>query len=163
MIVACDPGLTGAFALRVSDDTLQVVDMPTYIRMVGKAKRPTIDDEAVIELVRGFAVMGATHLVIEKVQGLPRQSAPAAFSFGYGYAVILTAARMSGLAVETVPPAQWKQAMRVPSDKKQSRARASDLLPAHKHLWPLAKHDGRAEAAMLALWGANTLAKRGGA
>ena len=53
-----------------------------------------------------------------------------------------------------VPPQVWKRRFNLTSDKDASRARASELLPAHAHLWPLKEHDGRAEAALLALYGA---------
>jgi hypothetical protein len=34
-----------------------------------------------------------------------------------------------------------------------ARARATQLLPAAAHRWPLVKHDGRAEAALIAYYG----------
>jgi hypothetical protein len=45
----------------------------------------------------------------------------------------------------------------VPKAKDGARARASQLLPAGVQLWPLVKHDGRAEAALLALYGVRQL------
>jgi hypothetical protein len=41
----------------------------------------------------------------------------------------------------------------VPAEKDGARARASQLLPQHAGHWPLKKHDGRAEAALIALYG----------
>jgi hypothetical protein len=40
---------------------------------------------------------------------------------------------------------------------RRSARRASELLPRFAGLWPLVKHDGRAEAALLALYGAREL------
>ena len=99
--------------------------------------------------------VGCTALYIEDVSGVPGQSGPAAFNFGYGVGVVRTAALAAGIAVKPVHPSVWKRQMKVPSGPKKSkavRALASDLLPAWAHLWPLEKHDGRAEAALLALW-----------
>ncbi|MBC7907617.1 MAG: hypothetical protein H7Y60_12860 [Rhodospirillaceae bacterium] len=42
----------------------------------------------------------------------------------------------------------------LPADKDGARARASQLLPAHAGLWCRAKYDGRAEAALIAYYGA---------
>jgi hypothetical protein len=143
MILACDPGLSGAFFWRGD-----VADMPTY----AKDKRRCIDERGVFALVEDYRDAGAVRLVIEDVHGAPGQSAPAAFNFGYGVGIIIGAAIAAGLELERVAPQVWKRALKVPADKRASRARASELLPAFSHLWPLAKHDGRAEAAMLALY-----------
>jgi len=161
IVVACDPGLTGAFALYDTEaGTLAVHDTPTLKQSVGRNKdRAVLDHEAVINLLTGFQMLGATHFVIEHVQGLPGQSAPAAFNFAGAYFVPLMAARMLGYTIERVKPEIWKARLRVPKDKNgtASRNRASEMLPAHKHMWPLVKHDGRAEAALIAVWAAQTL------
>jgi hypothetical protein len=39
-----------------------------------------------------------------------------------------------------------------PAGKDGARARASQLIPSAAHHWPLKKHDGRAEAALLAFY-----------
>lgn len=159
IVVTCDPGLSGALCLYDTKlGSLRVHDMPTVERVVGKAaKRQVIDEEGVLDLLTGFQLLGATRFVIEQVQGLPRQSAPAAFNFGYGYATVLTTARCLGYEVERVRPEVWKAKLRVPADKNGARGRASEMLPTHKHLWPLKKHDGRAEAALLAVWAEQVL------
>jgi len=54
--------------------------------------------------------------------------------------------------LESVMRHHWKREMRCPKDKDGARARASQLLPKHAHNWPLKKHDGRAEAALIALY-----------
>jgi hypothetical protein len=45
----------------------------------------------------------------------------------------------------------------VPAAKDGSRARASQLMPAATHHWPLVKHDGRAEAALIGHCGLSAL------
>ena len=52
---------------------------------------------------------------------------------------------------------RWKRALGVQKSKDAARARASQLLPAAAAQWGLRKHDGRAEAALLALYGARQL------
>lgn len=156
MILTCDPGLTGAFAAYDPVSSwLTVVDMPVFERSTSRGTRTAVDEGRVIELLRAWANMGAEELIIELVSGMPGQSAPAAFNFGYGVGVVRTAALSAGLAIREVAPLVWKRAMRLPSGPKKSaavRAVAADLLPAWRHLWPLQKHDGRAEAALLAVY-----------
>lgn len=154
MILACDPGLNGAFAL-MDGGSCTIQDMPTYTRTVRGKKRQTLYEAAVIELIQRAALLGAETLVIEQVGGVQGQSASAAFAFGYGVGVIVTAARLSDMAIERVAATVWKKALRCPSDKKEARARASELMPQWSHYWPKVGHDGRAEAAMIGLWWLN--------
>jgi hypothetical protein len=153
MILAVDPGLTGAFAY-YDGAALAVRDMPTYVAKAGarRTDRKFIDEAAIVNMVRS-AARNAKILVIEQVGGIPGQSASSAFVFGKGVGVIVGAAHAFGLRIETVAPATWKSALRVPADKRAARARASELLPGCATLWPLQKHDGRAESSMIALWG----------
>jgi hypothetical protein len=152
--VACDPGLHGAFAMFIGEESLLVFDMPTYTAQAGARHkdRLTLDETGIIALIGKLRLMGADRLVIEQVNGAPGQSSPAAFNFGYGCGFVVATARVMKLAVDRVPPQIWKRAMRAPADKRASRARASELLPAHATQWPLASHEGRAEAAMIALY-----------
>lgn len=153
MILAVDPGLSGAFVY-YDGIALSIRDMPTYVAKAGarRTDRRFIDEGAVVNLVRSCA-RHAKILVIEQVGGIPGQSASSAFVFGRGVGIIIGAAHAFGLRIETVAPSTWKSALRVPADKRASRARASELLPAYSDQWPLQKHDGVAEAAMIALYG----------
>jgi hypothetical protein len=151
MILTCDPGLKGAFAL-VYPGELRMWSMPVYTRKVGSKERAALDEDAAIEIIKYAAVMGADEFVIEKVGGVQGQSASAAFTFGYGVGVLVTAARLQGMRIERVPAVTWKRALKAPADKQASRARASELMPQWSHLWPLKSHEGRAEAAMIGYW-----------
>lgn len=154
MILACDPGLTGALCFYDPKlGRMDVEPMPTFMRDTGrKTKRKTLDEHGVFDLVKRFADEGAKHLFIEQVGGLPRQSAPAAFNFGQGYGAVRMAAIAAGMSIEAVPAATWKAILKVPADKHGSRQRASQMIPTHRHLWPKAGDDGKAEAALLALY-----------
>lgn len=150
--LACDPGLSGAFAML--DDPLGpalVIDMPMTLYAAGGKEKRRLDVYGLLPVLRACANPGR-RLIIEDVHGAPGQSGPAAFTFGYGVGCVVMAAIAEGYAIERIAPAVWKRALRVPTDKRASRARASELLPASAHLWPLQKHDGRAEAAMIALY-----------
>jgi hypothetical protein len=165
LILAIDPGLSGAIALYdTKSGELSIQDMPIMkVKMSGKAQlRPILDEEELISTFEVMKGLGCDCVVVEHVQGLPRQSAPAAFNFGYGFAALVMTARFTGFRIEKVTPSRWKVQMKVPSGVNKSsavRQRASELIPTHKHLWPLGKHDGRAEAAMLAIFAERFLFK----
>lgn len=164
ILVACDPGLQGAFCFDdAKSGAFDVYDMPTLEKPLAKRSKKTrtiYNIAEVYALLDMFKGLGATHFVIEDVNGRPGQSASAAFSFGFGCGALRGIAFGLGYSVEPVAPSVWKAEMKCPSDNsKVIRARANELLPHHSHLWPLQKHDGRAEAAMLALWGERKLGK----
>lgn len=153
MILAVDPGISGALA-RYDGQHLSILDMPTFVAKAGKRQvdRRFINEPELVRLVQ-MCGMECDWLIMEQVGGIPAQSASSAFTFGRGVGVIVGAAIGIGIRREEVHPATWKSALRVPADKRAARVRASELLPAYSGLWPLQKHDGRAEAAMIALWG----------
>lgn len=142
-----DPGAHGAIAC-LEGAQLVVRDMPTISE--GAKSRERCDPSAMAALMRAFQ---PDHVFVELVHSMPGNGGTAMFTFGtaYGYARGIPAAL--GFPVTLVSPMAWKQALRVPADKDAARSRASQLMPKHAGLWPLKKHDGRAEAALIALYG----------
>lgn len=162
-MLACDPGITGAFA---AYPAMTVKDMPTFEARAGQRNtlRDFLDRPKILDLLRTFHMLGEDTLVIEQVGGIPGQAAHSAFIFGHGAGFITGAAMALGMRVEEVPPMKWKSAMKVPSDKAKACNRATELFPAYVNLWAavrgngsLEQRSGRAEAAMLALYGEKTL------
>jgi crossover junction endodeoxyribonuclease RuvC len=84
---------------------------------------------------------------------MPRDGHVGAFAFGRGFGIIETALAAADLPFSCVRPQVWKKRLGVTADKDQARQRATQLLPRGASLWPLKKHDGRAEAALIALYG----------
>ena len=153
-ILGVDPGLSGAFALyAVEGGTLQVFDVPTTSRTVnGKVKR-RIDPyqlAAWLELQRPLVEFA----VIEQVNAMPGQGVTSSFNFGFTTGAIHGIIAACGIEIRTVAPQVWKRKFGLLGQPKDaSRALASTKFPQFTHLWPLKKHDGRAEAALLALYG----------
>lgn len=151
-LIAVDPGITGALAFYdAGSGRLDIVDMPSMV--VGPGQRKGINEIELEALLRTFCEMGYNIAFVEQVGGMPGQSAPHAFTFGYGAGLLRGILRGLGMRIEPVRPQVWKTRLKVPADKSAARARASELLPAHAHFWPLVKHDGRAEAALLSVYG----------
>ena len=159
MIIGCDPGLTGALVVvdAATGALLSVTDMPTKLKRVNGADRLVLDEDGVGDWFLGHKDLGARRLVIERVGGLPGQSAPRAFTFGYGYGVLLSTARVLGFEVVQVMPQEWKGKMiwgwsRADKIKKRSLTAATKLFGGNTH-WKRQKDHGRAEAALIALYG----------
>jgi crossover junction endodeoxyribonuclease RuvC len=155
IIAGIDPGLSGAIALLpINCDgprLVTVFDMPTFeLERNGKKKREL--DCAGIAAI--FTTATIDEVWLEQVGPMPKQGVSSVFSFGGSYWAMRMAATMALKPLYLVTPQVWKKALRVPAAKDGARARASSLMPYAAKNWPLVKHDGRAEAALIAYYGA---------
>jgi len=149
-IIGIDPGVNGAIAaLRGSD--IFVWDMPTLAAEGGKSRR-IVDGPALIRLLRKLRLDGVV-AYLEEVRSMPRDGHVGAFSFGRSFGITETALAAASIPFRTVRPQVWKKAMGVLADKDQARQRATQIIPTGASFWPLKKHDGRAEAALIAKYG----------
>jgi crossover junction endodeoxyribonuclease RuvC len=86
-----------------------------------------------------------------KVRG---QGAAASFTFGRSLGMVEGVLGALEIPIIFTKPSVWKALMGLSSDKKLSRDLASKKFPGHTALFARVKDDGRAEAALLALFGA---------
>lgn len=150
LLCGIDPGLNGAFAfVDLSANTLQIIDMPTF----EKNGKRFVDPVAVGAILFTHSI---SQVFLELVHASPQMGVTSSFSFGRSSGIILGACGAAGAPVTEVPPSVWKPRMGCTSDKKQTVAQATKLLPACATAWKLVKHTDRAEAALIALYGAVT-------
>jgi crossover junction endodeoxyribonuclease RuvC len=156
MIVGIDPGLSGAlfFLDPGNPSNGEAVDIPTHTLTRGGKQKREVD---IAGLIAVLAMRPLTHAFIEQVGAMPGQGVSGVFAFGKCYGVVLGVIAARSIPLSLVPPVRWKRALGVPRAKDGARARASQLLPEAASQWPLKKHDGRAEAALIALYGAREL------
>jgi crossover junction endodeoxyribonuclease RuvC len=153
-ILGIDPGNSGALAILDPEAaTMRLIDMPTFEFHTTRARVKVDPYGVVAELNR----QPLTIAYVEEVNSTPQMGVVSAFSFGEGKGILLGALAAKGVPLTQVKPTVWKKQMRVPADKKAAVQRACQLFPA------LAPHfkgprggviDGRAEAALIALFGA---------
>ena len=99
------------------------------------------------------------HIFIEQVGGGSiggtKQSGSSMFGFGYMAGMARAIAMHVGIPYTYLTPQKWRKVVGMVGgpEGNKSRARASQLFPGCDTLWPLKKHDGRAEAALIALAG----------
>ena len=156
MIAGIDPGLSGAlFFLDPNHLSAgEAVDLPVHLLMRGGKKKREVDVSGLIEILAGRRL---EHAFLEQVSAMPGQGVSSVFAFGKAYGVILGAIAAHSIPLTLVAPIVWKRALAVPKAKDGARARASQLLPDAAHQWPRVHHHSRAEAALLALYGARKL------
>lgn len=159
IVIGIDPGLKGAIArLDTTAGTLDVQDVPTFeLKRNNKTKRE-IDYHSLARLVDDMAKEAGTRIVIELVGAMPGQGVSSMFAFGKAFGVLIGVSAATFCPIEFVTPAVWKKAMGVTASKDGARARASMLFPQQAHLWARVKDDGRAESALIALYGSRQAA-----
>ena len=152
-ILGIDPGLNGAAAIYwVQPQLWKVVDLPT----VGDSAQRRINAPALREWIMGNGgASGPHHAFIESVHALPKEAA--SFSFRYGRAIGALEATVAcwNIPMTLVVPQQWKRFynLRGP-DKEQSRALAIRRFPTASGWLERKKDHGRAEAMLIAYFGA---------
>lgn len=149
IILGIDPGVSGAVAF--------------YFPMVN---RLAVDDVPVAggeingyELARLIRMHRPTMAVIEAVHAMPKQGVSSSFNFGRSYGEVRGVVSACEIPMHFVTPQKWKRHFSLSADKDESRVRAIRMFPNTADSFKLKKHDGRAEAALLALYGAEVLLK----
>lgn len=150
-IIGIDPGVHGAIAVITPGPwTISVIDTPKRVVEVAGKDRNEID---IVPFATFLQAQSARLLVSEKVHSRPTDGVKQAFSFGRCFGQIEMATALLKLPHLLPTPQAWKRRLMCSADKNLSRQRASALIPAAAPLFSRKKDDGRAEAALLALFG----------
>jgi len=148
LIVGIDPGLTGAVAvLDPAGELERLADLP----VIRAGRRLAWVDGGALQSILIEVLQGRpARAIVERVSAMPRQGVASAFNFGVGFGSVLAVLQTMHIGVELVTPGVWKRGLGLSSDKRASLDKARLLYPgAELHL---AKHEGRAEALLLAYW-----------
>lgn len=148
-IMGVDPGVSGAIAFYypAHPNNISIYDMPSIgkevncpeLRALMKQYRPD------------FAV-------IEAVHAMPKQGVSSSFNFGMSYGMMRGVVAACGTPQHLVSPRKWKSYFGLTADKDTSRRMAILTWPESEH-FNRRKDDGRAEAALLALYGSKEIIK----
>jgi crossover junction endodeoxyribonuclease RuvC len=167
--IGIDPGGTGALAFLTLDadgrpTNLEIVDMP--VGKVGKRTRVDVyalarEIDARMKDEDGQPGEPFDVAMIEQGGVRPLNGRVGAGTFWMGVGALHGVLAANFIPIETCVPRAWRSALRVTGDKDASRLRASAIFPRWAALWSRAKDHGRAEAALIALHGANKLPSLG--
>lgn len=147
-----DPGLSGAIAMH-SPVCVNVFDIPTHEIATNGKKRRKLDLHALNIIVQRYAP-ACRICIIEDVHAMPKQGVSSSFSFGFTAGAIQAVVAANNIPYRLVTPQAWKKHFGLNADKDAARRMASQRLPNHAATWARVKDDGRAEAALIALYGA---------
>jgi hypothetical protein len=148
IVMGIDPGISGAvaFYFPMVPGRIAVDDVPVAGGEINVA-----------ELARLIRVHRPTLAVIERVSAMPGQGVTSMFNFGRSYGDVRGVIGAMEVPLHFVTPQKWKKHFGLSSDKEQSRLRAIRMFPAVADSFKRKKDDGRAEAALIALYGSEVL------
>jgi crossover junction endodeoxyribonuclease RuvC len=148
LTIGIDPGQKGGLAVLSEDGTLEfLADLP----VIRDGRLAWIDGGVMQSMLIDTARGRQARAIVERVSAMPRQGIASAFTFGVGFGSILSILQARHISVELVTAAVWKRSLGLSSDKRASLDKARLLYPsAELHL---ARHEGRAEALLLAHYG----------
>jgi len=146
-IVGVDPGKTGAIALldMHNGELVAVEDMPAIGKHVNAA--------VVGDMLNDWQRLGKIVAIVEDVTSSPQMGVVSAFSFGRSKGIIEGCLGTLSVPVTLVTPAKWKRDIGLRADKDAARQLATNTWPTWADTFRRKKDDGRAEAALIALWG----------
>ena len=152
-ILGVDPGLSGALAvLEIGAEdvrVLEIIDVP----VLGNKTKQSID---VISVQQFLLNHGPQHCIFERARSMPRQGVASTFRYGVATGMLFATVMLCAIPVISIDPGEWKRKMRLGRDKQLSRQRALEVLPSGHEYFKRRRDHNRAEAALLALYGART-------
>ena len=163
MILGVDIGNKGAIALIDGDEIVDICDMPVtnnniYLNKDGK---PALIVDACKLSSYLKSVLPVSACVIEEPI-TPFNKTPQSIinsnkrSIGYG--MVRACLEMHGVKLLNVKPATWKKALGITKDKQSSIKACHGIFgKSSKEFITLKKHDGRAEASIIAWYGLKCL------
>jgi crossover junction endodeoxyribonuclease RuvC len=153
LTIGVDPGLSGAIA--VLDNTGELVTVADLPFVHDKSLAWVSGDVLQVMLLNALQGRPA-RAYVERVGSMPGQGVASSFQFGCGFGSILSVLQTMLISMALVTPAVWKRSYGLDKDKHSSLHKA-------RLMWPradlrLIKHDGRAEALLIAEYGRRHMA-----
>ncbi len=146
-IMGVDPGLSGAVAFY----------FPGAPGHVSAEDSPIVGGDLDVATIAGqIKQMKPDVAIIERVGAMPKQGVASTFKFGASYGALIGVVAALGVPYQLVTPTKWKRHFSLCADKEAARALALRTWPARAELFYRKKDHGRAEAALLARYGAET-------
>ena len=155
-VLGVDPGIHGGLAIVSINDgaaplLLEAIDIP----VAGVGAKERVDVLAIRSWVE---IHQPQHAYIERAQAMPKQGASSGFKYGRAAGALEAVITCCGIPLTIVEPAQWKKFHHLRGgDKEGARQRALQLFPAAHALLARRKDHGRADACLVALYGAQSL------
>jgi crossover junction endodeoxyribonuclease RuvC len=154
-VLGVDPGIRGGLAIvsinvSAAPQLVDAIDIP--VTRVGARER--VD---VLAIRTWITAHQPQHALIERAQAMPKQGASSGFKYGRAAGAIEAVLTCCEIPMSIVEPTAWKKFHQLRGgDKEGGRQRALQLFPSAHALLARKKDHGRAEASLIALYGAKS-------
>jgi crossover junction endodeoxyribonuclease RuvC len=152
-LLGVDPGVHGGLAIvEIIDGAAPTVIESIDIPIVGAGAKERVDAIALRDWLTSHKPQ---HAYIERAQAMPRQGASSGFKYGRATGAIEAVLACCEIPVTIAEPSAWKKFHKLRGgDKEGGRQLALQLFPAAHSMLARRKDHGRADAILLALYGA---------
>ena len=151
-VLGVDPGIRGGLALLERGLLVWADDIP----VMGVDAKKRVNASRIHEMLTLFDPI--EHAYIERAQAFPQQGASSGFMYGRAVGAIEAVILCCGIPLTTIEPRMWKKHFGLKGDDKEAaRQKALMLFPSGHRFMTLKQDHGRAEAALIALYGAPRL------
>ncbi len=165
IVLGIDPGLRGAIA-RIEGDDVRVRDLPTKQLDSGKTAVHPEELASLLGLWSQSSRLKDSVAFVEWAQASSQMGVSSAFRYGEGFGLVRGVLAQLCVPTVLVTAAKWKRHMGLtrkgegnfsPSDKTPALLKALALYPHMRSQVYLGKHEGRAEAVLIAHYGCEQL------
>ena len=155
-VLGVDPGISGAIALITGGGslrpTIEIADMP--LKAEGSAERNVVDGVALAQLLDRWKP-DVAYMELVWAREMHGRVAAGRFMRAFGVMEMALIAYVPGAENRfMVPPNKWKKRFGLSANKTASQNMIVDLFPVCAELVTRHKDDGRAEAGLIAAYGA---------
>lgn len=153
MIIAIDPGITGAVAfINDSYRPISVHDIPVMAKASGKGQQ--LNGRELSDMIRTTYASLPDLALVEKVSAMPGQGVSSVFSFGKSAGIIEGVLDALGIPYRMVTPQKWKRAAGLTgTEKDAARAMCIRQYPHLAYMLTRKKDIGRADAILIGMYG----------
>ena len=148
VLVAFDPGIAGAAAFHTVETShlLTAEDLPVVAGQVDA-----------VSLADRLSEMKPVAAFVERVGAMPKQGVSSTFKFGQANGVLIGVLAALHVPIHFIAPGTWKKHYGLDADKEKSRLKALQLFPESAAFFAKKKDHNKAEASLLAKFGAGLL------
>ena len=152
LIIAIDPGISGAICFFEDGKILDVVEMPIMVE--GKKNKKQVNGAQIYnEILKRINKIDKKNIkvIIEQVSAMPGQGVTSMFNFGQSFGILKGICSAMQLSMYFVRPAKWKKYFNlINSEKDASRTRAIEIFPYFSAQLSKKKDNNKADAILIA-------------
>ena len=152
LIIAIDPGISGAICFFEDGKILDVVEMPIMVE--GKKNKKQANGAQIYnEILKRINKTDKKNIkvIIEQVSAMPGQGVTSMFNFGQSFGILKGICSAMQLSMYFVRPAKWKKYFNlINSEKDASRTKAIEIFPYFSSNLSKKKDSNKADAILIA-------------